>query len=329
LSDNTDDQATPPAPPAPAVPPSTPVAAPLDAEPFAEQMEISAKHPGAVETFVAICFVLAVLATIGLGWTYAKGGQPQTEGALLFVIFGGIGVGMAAWGKYLMPRGPFVEEREVLTTEEGQEKFAKTFARGKVAVEGRRSVLVKLFLGAMGTMTAVLLFPIRSLTDKNPVDEKYWFRSGWKKGDLLLDEQGKPIHVDDLTVGDYTTVFPRSSTDQAMDQTLLIRASSEPVFPPDEPHKKGWSPLGYIAFSKVCTHAGCPVGQYEAQFANLLCPCHQSTFDVLNGAKVIFGPAPRPLPQLPLMVDSQGYLRAASTYGVPLGPGFWDRGGRQ
>ncbi|HZU75003.1 MAG TPA: Rieske 2Fe-2S domain-containing protein [Acidimicrobiales bacterium] len=333
MSDKTDNggEATPPAPPAPAVPPSTPVAAPLDAEGerWAEQMSITSEHPGRVEFFVGLCFIVSVLATIGLGYTYAIGGQPQAEGALLFVIFGGIGVGMAAWGKYLMPRGPFVEEREVLTTPENQEKFARTFRRGQVAVEGRRSMLVKLFLGAAGAMTAVLLFPIRSLTDKNPVDQKYFFGSGWKKGDLLINEQGKAVHVSDLAVGDYETVFPRGSTDIAMDQTLLIRVASEPVYPPNQPEKASWSPQGYIAFSKVCTHAGCPVGQYEGQFATLLCPCHQSTFDVLNGAKVIFGPAPRPLPQLPLMVDDNGYIRAASSYGVPLGPGFWDRGGRQ
>jgi ubiquinol-cytochrome c reductase iron-sulfur subunit len=90
--------------------------------------------------------------------------------------------------------------------------------------------------------------------------------------------------------------------------------------------RETWGPEGYVAFSKVCTHAGCPVGLYQQQFKKLLCPCHQSTFDVADGASVSFGPATRPLPQLPLEVDDDGFLRAQSDYQEPVGPGFWDRG---
>ncbi|OYV23715.1 MAG: ubiquinol-cytochrome C reductase, partial [Acidimicrobiales bacterium 20-64-4] len=82
---------------------------------------------------------------------------------------------------------------------------------------------------------------------------------------------------------------------------------------------------GYVAYSKLCTHLGCPVGLYEQQLQLLVCPCHQSMFNVANGALPNFGPAPRPLPQLPLMVDSQGYLQSQSDYKEPVGPGFWER----
>ena len=80
-----------------------------------------------------------------------------------------------------------------------------------------------------------------------------------------------------------------------------------------------------IAYSKICTHVGCPVGLYQADTHELLCPCHQSTFDVLDGARPRFGPATRSLPQLPLAVDGDGFLTAQSDFTEPVGPGFWNR----
>jgi ubiquinol-cytochrome c reductase iron-sulfur subunit len=104
---------------------------------------------------------------------------------------------------------------------------------------------------------------------------------------------------------------------------VLIRLSNE-----DFTTQKGretWAPKGYVAYSKLCTHLGCPVGLYEQQLQLLVCPCHQSMFDVNNGAIPQFGPAPRPLPQLPLYIDANGNLRAQSDYHTPVGPGFWER----
>ncbi|MGD0555860.1 MAG: Rieske (2Fe-2S) protein, partial [Streptosporangiaceae bacterium] len=89
---------------------------------------------------------------------------------------------------------------------------------------------------------------------------------------------------------------------------------------------QNWTIDNIVAYSKICTHVGCPVALYEQTTHHILCPCHQSTFDAATGATVIFGPAPRPLPQLPLMLDSDGYLAAASDYTQPVGPSFWERG---
>lgn len=297
-----------------------------DPEKYAEQLSVAARNPARAELVIGASFILAILAVFALGWIYVQGGNAQIEGAALFVLFGGIGFGMAAWGKWLMPKGPFVEEREVLTSEEDQEKFADSFRRGQVVVEGRRSFLVKLLVTAMGVMGAIFLFPLRSLSPTRPSANGPLYKTQWKKGVLVVDENNNPVHVNDLEVGGALTVFPQNYTDAEDDQTMLLRASETPVFPPGQPWKKRWSPQGYIAYSKVCTHAGCPVGQYEAAFQELLCPCHESTFDVLNAAAVVFGPAPRPLPQLPITVDSNGYLRALSGYGEPIGPGFWYRG---
>ncbi|MGH6876918.1 MAG: ubiquinol-cytochrome c reductase iron-sulfur subunit, partial [Rhizomicrobium sp.] len=91
------------------------------------------------------------------------------------------------------------------------------------------------------------------------------------------------------------------------------------------PGRETWGPKGYLAYSKMCTHAGCPVGLYEEVTQQLLCPCHQSLFNVKTGANPVFGPAPRPLPQLPLRIDSAGFLVAQAGYDQPVGPGFWER----
>jgi ubiquinol-cytochrome c reductase iron-sulfur subunit len=117
------------------------------------------------------------------------------------------------------------------------------------------------------------------------------------------------------------TVFPEAHEDAADSQTLLIRLPAGV----SAPGPRDWSVSGVVAFSKICTHAGCPVGLYQAETQELFCPCHQSTFSVPEGAKPTFGPATRPLPQLPIGVNDDGYVIALSDYTEPVGPGFWNR----
>jgi ubiquinol-cytochrome c reductase iron-sulfur subunit len=119
------------------------------------------------------------------------------------------------------------------------------------------------------------------------------------------------------------TVYPEGFVGSPVSQTLLIRV--EPASLELPPGRLAWAPDGVVAFSKICTHAGCPVGLYVASTHQLLCPCHQSTFDVLRGATPVFGPASRPLPQLPLDAGADGVLRARADFQEPVGPGFWDR----
>ena len=132
-----------------------------------------------------------------------------------------------------------------------------------------------------------------------------------------------PVNVGDLEVGGVITVFPEGNVGSADSQTLLIRLANHAVT--TRPGRETWAPEGYVAYSKVCTHAGCPVGLYQAGTERLLCPCHQSTFDVLDGARPVFGPAARSLPQLPLAVDGSGYVVSRGDFSGPVGPGFWDR----
>jgi ubiquinol-cytochrome c reductase iron-sulfur subunit len=112
--------------------------------------------------------------------------------------------------------------------------------------------------------------------------------------------------------------------EKAKAAVLLIRL--DPDLVEDRPDREGWDFDGIYAYSKICTHVGCPVALYEQQTHHLLCPCHQSTFDVTQYCKVIFGPANRPLPQLPITVDDEGYLIAQSDFHEPPGPSFWERG---
>jgi ubiquinol-cytochrome c reductase iron-sulfur subunit len=272
------------------------------------------------ERRIAAAFALSILACLALAVTYAVGGQPQVEGALLLVGLGSMGYGLAAWGKDLMPQGPFTQEREDLVpSEEDKAAFWAALHRGDESVN-RRKFLTRLLLGSFGALGAALVFPIRSL---GPSPGRSLFRTSWQRGLRLVTADGKPVSTGDLNVGGVLTVFPEGHTDAADSQTLLLRADDKPVI--TRQGRETWSPGGYLAYSKVCTHAGCPVGLYEHDRQQLLCPCHQSTFDVLDACRPVFGPAARPLPQLPITVDEQGFLRAQSDFTEPIGPGFWNR----
>ncbi len=174
-------------------------------------------------------------------------------------------------------------------------------------------------------MVAIFIFPLRSL---GPQPKLALFSTAWKPGTRMVDPAGKPVQVQDIDVGGIITVFPEGGENdpdiQQIAQTLLIHVATEPLETKQGP--ASWSPQGYLAFSKVCTHAGCPVSLYEAETQQMLCPCHQSLFNILDGCSPIFGPAPRPLPQLPIYADADGYLRARRDFLEPIGPGFWERG---
>ena len=282
-----------------------------------------AKNPRRAEMLIALLLLAGLAGFAAYGGLYWVGGQPQWEG----VFFGGglfaFGFGLSAWGKYLLPQGPFVEERHSLkSTEPEVEAMAGAIEdRGKMVFR-RRGFLGTILGAGAGVMSIVLAFPlIRSL---GPQPKKSLDTTNWRSDVKVVDLDGNPVHAADLEVGGSLTVFPEGFAGSPVDQTMLIRASDRPIttLPAG---RETWSPRGYLAYSKLCTHAGCPVGLYEENLQRLLCPCHQSLFDVLTGGNPIFGPAPRPLPQLPLKIDSQGFLRAQAGYDQAVGPGFWER----
>ena len=270
-------------------------------------------------------FVLAIAGSLGLTVVYTLGGQTQLEGVFLGLALGGIGVGAVVWAKRFMPDDEVTEERPTLaSTEEQVADFTSSFEAGEESL-GRRTLLVKLGLGAVGTLAVAALFPLRSL---GPRPGRGLKETPYKAGGLqLVTEDGEPIRPDDLEPGALLTVFPAGAIRDAHSPTLLLRLdeqAQEELRPREG--REGWTVDGIIAFSKLCTHTGCPVGLYQQDLKLLLCPCHQSTFDVLRAAEPVFGPAARPLPQLPLAVDRAGFLIATGDFSDPVGGGFWDRG---
>jgi ubiquinol-cytochrome c reductase iron-sulfur subunit len=266
-------------------------------------------------------FGASVVASIGLTAVYALGGQPQLEGILLAVSLGGIALGLILWGEELMPSVPFVEERhELPSTGIERAQAEESFEAGQQLVE-RRSFVGKMLGAAVAALGLVALFPIRSLGTR-PGPSLY--RTPWSGGARLVTVDDEPVLADGLQVNGVLTVFPEGHTDSADAQTLLIRFDAAEA--PDLPGPLDWTPEGFIAFSKVCTHAGCPVGLYQPESRELFCPCHQSVFAVMEGAKPTAGPATRALPQLPLAIDEEGYVTAQGDYLEPIGPGFWSRG---
>ena len=168
------------------------------------------------------------------------------------------------------------------------------------------------------------------LRDTGPLPEDALSTTVWKAGTrLTLDPTGEPVKAENLTIGSIVHIMPEGieETEHVLDErakaaVLLVRLNPTDLAAESE----GGSYEGILAYSKICTHMGCPVALYEQQTHHLLCPCHQSTFDLTDNCKVIFGPARRPLPQLPITVDEEGYLVAKEGFSEAVGPSFWERG---
>jgi ubiquinol-cytochrome c reductase iron-sulfur subunit len=241
-----------------------------------------------------------------------------------------IGLGAIHWAKTLMPDTEVVAQRHEFRSPDSDRKdFVSTVKEGVAASGlGRRS-LIKRSLGAALGLSA--LSPLILLRDLGPLPGKELEKTTWKTGTYLVTDPGnRRIKASDLEVGAVAQVLPeisdpehRKLSDIAKDAVLLIRLRPQEFNL--EADKLAMTHDGIIAFSKICSHMGCAVALYEQQTKHLLCPCHQSTFDVTRAAKVIFGPSARPLPQLDITIDNEGYLVARQPFSEPVGPSFWER----
>jgi ubiquinol-cytochrome c reductase iron-sulfur subunit len=188
--------------------------------------------------------------------------------------------------------------------------------------------LIVVGAGAAGTALGVaLITPAASL---GPVFHMApFFRTPWRRGRLLVDEDGKPFLASDVEEETFYTAFPQDADREQIGAPLVVVRL--PLSQLDLPAgRKDWAPHGIVAYSKICTHAGCAIALYRKPTfppteprPALVCPCHYSTFDPARGGHVIFGPAGRPLPQLPLLVDASGRLRAAGNFSGAVGPSWW------
>jgi ubiquinol-cytochrome c reductase iron-sulfur subunit len=243
-----------------------------------------------------------------------------------------IGAGAIHWAKTLMPDDEIVSERKPMrSSDEDRAEAVAAMKEGAAgAALGRRKLIRNSLLGALAPLGLLAIIPLRDL---GPLPGASLAYTAWKPGKRLwTDPTGRPIKAADVPIGTVIHVqpanidkMPEALNERAKATTLVIRLEPDEI---TDPKQKRWSVDGIVAYSKVCTHVGCPVGLYEQQTHHLLCPCHQSTFDVTKDCAVIFGPAARPLPQLPLAVDSEGYLVSSDDFQEPIGPSFWERGER-
>ncbi len=317
------------------------------------------------ERKVARWFTLAALAGLGFlaaylfwPWEYAPPGSPGSRhllytlytpiiGLLLGVSVYAIGAGTIVYAKRLLPHETAVQERHTGGSAEVDRVtttaiLTDTGTRSNI---GRRSLIKR----AAGAGAGVLGVGIGVLALGGLV------RNPWQGGaDAALwvtpwrSENGEPVFLryedhditlarpEDLAAGSIATVFPYKRSWSAEEAHKALRASDSPVMlirlRPEQAaqviKREGQVNFNYgdfYAYSKICTHLGCPASLYESQTARLLCPCHQSQFDMLEYAKPIFGAATRALPQLHIDVNDEGYFYAKGDFIEPVGPAFWER----
>lgn len=303
----------------------------------------SPKHARAAARQVAALFFVSIFGSAFAIWAYFA--FPITEelytvrnntlmlGLGITLGLMGIGIGAVHWAKTLMPDHEVSELRH--TTRGKQETRERALEIIKLANEesgfSRRKLIRRSLYGALA------LFPLPAIFffgDMNPHKDpqSHLRHTMWKAGTRLArDPNGTPIKAADVTIGSVFHVIPEGLSElehhkleeKAKAAVLLVRLDPKDI--KESAERASWSYDGIVAYSKICTHVGCPVALYEQHTHHLLCPCHQSTFDVTDECKVVFGPASRPLPQLPIAVDAEGYLIAQSDFTEPVGPSFWER----
>lgn len=289
------------------------------------------------ERGVALCFVLSFVAAVAFTviyiaapWEYSLTNNSYTLftpllGITMAVALAGVGVGAVLWAKWLMPEEVVVHDRHDGTSTEVERRTTAAAIVGGLDDTGlaRRSLLKRSLGLGVGALGVLAIVPLGGLV-KKPREEL--FTTPWRAGVRLVDQDHRPIRPGDMEPGALQTVFPAvpSGTKAPDAATMLIRLRPEQTVA----HRPGQDDFGwqdYVAYSKICTHAGCPVSLYEQQTGRLLCPCHQSQFQVSQDAQPVFGPAARPLPALAITVDEAGYFVAKGDYVEPIGPSFWER----
>jgi ubiquinol-cytochrome c reductase iron-sulfur subunit len=252
-----------------------------------------------------------------------------TLGISLTLVLLGLAVGLTIWVRHLVTTPEIIQERHTISsTPEERETFNQYLQEGsRESGLGQRRLLRRTLLLAAAPLG---LLPLVLLRDLGPLPEKKLRHTAWKAGTrLVVDGTGVPLKAADFnSPGGLITVLPEGAEDKldeiATSAVILVNVPVDQM--KVKKGRENWHVDGIVAYSKICTHVGCPAALYEQTTHHILCPCHQSTFDALDSAKVIFGPAARPLPQLPIGVDSEGYLIAKSDFTEPIGPSFWERG---
>jgi ubiquinol-cytochrome c reductase iron-sulfur subunit len=256
--------------------------------------------------------------------------------ALLF-----IGIGAIQWARKLMNDHEIIEARHPIASSPEDRAVALKALDEGIADSGigRRPLIRNSMLGAMAMLGLPLIVGLRDL---GPLPGTKLEETVWRKGMRIVnDVAGTPIRPGEVQIGQLVNAEPAVFFEEdhegeplyegvelqqakAKAAVILVRMQPKDITPPKG--RENWGVDGILCYSKICTHVGCPISLWEQQTHHLLCPCHQSTFDLGDGGNVIFGPAARALPQLPMGVDAEGYLIAMSDFTEPVGPSFWERG---
>lgn len=289
--------------------------------------------------FIVVYFAVPKEATItvmGSSW-FAQTTFLGLTGGLAVLL---IGMGAVHWGRQIMSDVEISEERHSMaSTPEEQEGFYEKLNAGIAdANVGRR----KMILGSMGGALGVVALPaLVTLLDAGPwptdaVRKETIEKTIWAEGVRIVNDANyKLLKASDLEIGQLVNAQPENlmklhghhlQVEKAKTALIIVRMDPASIKIPES--RKDWQVGGILAYSKICTHVGCPISLWEQQTHHLLCPCHQSTFDLGNSGVVVFGPAARALPQLPITVDAEGYLIAKSDFTVPVGPSYFERDSR-
>jgi ubiquinol-cytochrome c reductase iron-sulfur subunit len=317
--------------------------------------DIDPKAAKRSERIVASLFGLSAVATIAFMVCYTQipnnrqtlvnffpiGAVSASNFALglcLGVALFSMGAGAIYWARTLMTDVELPQERhEYASSDEDKAEAIAEFQQG-VNDSGwkQRPLIRRSLIGAMAVLPLPALWIMRDL---GPLPGNSLRYTAWQSGELIINDNtvsldgttGQGIKPEDLQVGTLVNARPKAALSAGDDFNNMMIKSSILLVRMNEVDIKSqqeidWGYQGIVAFSKICTHVGCPVALYEQQTHHMLCPCHQSTFDLSEDGRVIFGPAARSLPQLPITVNSDGYLVARSDFTQPVGPSFWERG---
>jgi len=304
------------------------------------------EHATNAEKLVVAFFLLAFVAGCGFIAAYIGLGVHTVDkvlrsnlalGLSLSVALLSLGMGALIWVRHLMPDYEMVEERhEMRSSDADRVAFEGYFEEATGASQFVRRPMVRRTL-MLATLPLVAI-PIVVLRDLGPLPGTSLRHTVWSPGRrLLVYGTNQPLTPAQISApGSMITIVPDGYQDDpdalAKAAVILIKFRPGELNIPTRVNGNtvigtmNWAVDDIVAYSKICTHVGCPVALYEQTTHHILCPCHQSTFDAATGATVIFGPAPRPLPQLPMTVDAQGFLVSKSDFTQPVGPSFWERG---
>ncbi|GAA2100705.1 Rieske 2Fe-2S domain-containing protein [Microlunatus panaciterrae] len=290
--------------------------------------------------FVVIYFAVPKDLAIDFGPLHANALHTLlglTLGAAILLI----GIGAVQWARQLMGDVEISEDRHpAASSEEARAATLAEFDKG-VAESGitRRKVLGRSLAGALGVLGLPALVMLADLGPwpTKKVRAQTIEHTIWKEGIRLVNDiTYTPIKAEDLRIGQLVNAQPENLQDlegvefvqeKAKASIIIVRMNPQTIKIPDS--RKDWHVGGILCYSKICTHVGCPISLWEQQTHHLLCPCHQSTFDLGDAGVVVFGPAARSLPQLPITTDADGYLVARSGFTVPVGPSYFERDSRQ